>query len=402
MATDEFIGGLKDVNEYLNRTTIEVPTNVVIDPTDPDNPVQVSKSSITLKELICSLLAGNGLKLGNLQVCLKVNLNRLLATVNENGLKDELGELYGALEDAEKAMDEFMEHTGIDEAFNRLNKIMSDIATISNLINFCATPINPKPIPNVLRQAFGSFTGNGKDILDGIGTMLDSDVGGCIGGDGGVNFGIFQGGALKDIGDVWDNILNSNVTDIQQELNRIKTNLDQSVTDMRNLMDLERNFSSANNHGGSMFTPVNRVNTDVGLITPVDGMSLSDANNVGSQLRTLYPQLKDYEVDENGKNIWYYLLEPELIAKLEAQDDNTVTPTERTTVYDYCGKPIGFTEEAVDEVTSTGTPVTTSTLPAQNTARTDPTLSAISLEELKQIVSESSDFTDFQNKINNL
>jgi hypothetical protein len=151
-----------------------------------------------------------------------------------------------------------------------------------------------------------------------------------------------------------------------------------------------------------MFTPVNRVNTDVGLITPVDGMSLSDANNVGSQLRTLYPQLKDYEVDENGKNIWYYLLEPELIAKLEAQDDNTVTPTERTTVYDYCGKPIGFTEEAVDEVTSTGTPVTTSTLPAQNTARTDPTLSAISLEELKQIVSESSDFTDFQNKINNL
>ena len=342
------------------------------------------------------------MKLGNLQVCLKVNLNRLLATVNENGLKDELGELYGALEDAEKAMDEFMEHTGIDEAFNRLNKIMSDIATISNLINFCATPINPKPIPNVLRQAFGSFTGNGKDILDGIGTMLDSDVGGCIGGDGGVNFGIFQGGALKDIGDVWDNILNSNVTDIQQELNRIKTNLDQSVTDMRNLMDLERNFSSANNHGGSMFTPVNRVNTDVGLITPVDGMSLSDANNVGSQLRTLYPQLKDYEVDENGKNIWYYLLEPELIAKLEAQDDNTVTPTERTTVYDYCGKPIGFTEEAVDEVTSTGTPVTTSTLPAQNTARTDPTLSAISLEELKQIVSESSDFTDFQNKINNL
>lgn len=402
MATDEFIGGLKDVNEYLNRTTIEVPTNVDIDPTDPDNPVQVSKSSITLKELICSLLAGNGLKLGNLQVCLKVNLNRLLATVNENGLKDELGELYGALEDAEKAMDEFMEHTGIDEAFNRLNKIMSDIATISNLINFCATPINPKPIPNVLRQAFGSFTGNGKDILDGIGTMLDSDVGGCIGGDGGVNFGIFQGGALKDIGAVWDNILNSNVTDIQQELNRIKLNLDQSVTDMRNLMDLERNFSSANNHGGSMFTPVSRVNTDVGLITPVDGMSLSDANNVGSQLRTLYPQLKDYEVDENGKNIWYYLLEPELIAKLEAQDDNTVTPTERTTVYDYCGKPIGFTEESVDEVTSTGTPVTTSTLPAQNTARTDPTLSAISLEELKQIVSESSDFTDFQNKINNL
>lgn len=402
MATDEFIGGLKDVNEYLNRTTIEVPTNVDIDPTDPDNPVQVSKSSITLKELICSLLAGNGLKLGNLQVCLKVNLNRLLATVNENGLKDELGELYGALEDAEKAMDEFMEHTGIDEAFNRLNKIMSDIATISNLINFCATPINPKPIPNVLRQAFGSFTGNGKDILDGIGTMLDSDVGGCIGGDGGVNFGIFQGGALKDIGDVWDNILNSNVTDIQQELNRIKTNLDQSVTDMRNLMDLERNFSSANNHGGSMFTPVNRVNTDVGLITPVDGMTLSDANNVGSQLRTLYPQLKAYEVDENGNNIWYYLLEPELIAKLEAQDDNTVTPTERSTVYDYCGKPIGFTEEAVAEVTSTGTPVTTSTLPAQNTARTDPTLSAISLEELKQIVSESADFTDFQNRINNL
>lgn len=402
MATDEFIGGLKDVNEYLERTTIEVPTNVDIDPTDKDNPVQVQKSSITLKELICSLLAGNGLKLGNLQVCIKVNLNRLLETINENGLKDELGELYGALEEANKAMDEFMEHTGIDEAFNRLNKIMSDIATISNLINFCATPINPKPIPNVLRQAFGSFTGNGKDILDGIGTMLDSDVGGCIGGDGGVNFGIFQGGALKDIGDVWDNILNSNITDIQQELNRIKLNLDQSVTDLRNLMDLERNFSSANNHGGSIFTPVNRVNTDVGLITPVDGLTLSDANSVGSQLRTLYPQLKAYEVDENGNNIWYYLLEPELIAKLEAQDDNTVTPTERTTVYDYCGKPIGFTEEEVAEVTSTGDPVTTSTLPAQNSARIDPTLSAISLEELKQIVSESADFTDFQNRINNL
>ena len=71
----DFQDGLTNVDEYLNRT-VSIPTGAEIDPTT--GVVTTTESSFTMRELICSLLAGNGLKLPNLQICIKANLGRLL------------------------------------------------------------------------------------------------------------------------------------------------------------------------------------------------------------------------------------------------------------------------------------------------------------------------------------
>ena len=60
----DFVGGLKDTSEYLNRTTIDVPTGVV---TAENGTLTAQTQSYSLKEIICMLLAGNGIKLPNLQ-----------------------------------------------------------------------------------------------------------------------------------------------------------------------------------------------------------------------------------------------------------------------------------------------------------------------------------------------
>ena len=71
----DFVGGLKDASEYLNRTTIDIPTGTV---TVENGTLTAQTASYSLKEIICMLLAGNGVKLPNLQICLKINLGRLI------------------------------------------------------------------------------------------------------------------------------------------------------------------------------------------------------------------------------------------------------------------------------------------------------------------------------------
>ena len=54
-----------------------------------------------------------------------------------------------------------------------------------------------RAIPNVLGDMFGSFTGEGKRLLDNLGQMADSDIGGCIDSLG--NFNQPNGGILEQI-----------------------------------------------------------------------------------------------------------------------------------------------------------------------------------------------------------
>ena len=174
----DFVGPLTDASDYLNSTKIDIPTGKF--DVDPESgTVTPQTQAYSLKEIICSLLAGNGIKLPNLQICLKINIGRLIPEIPA-GLED----LQDALSGAEKALDDFTAHTNIDNALGRLNAAMSEFAAIANMINFCGTPVVPKAIPNVLKDAMGSFTGAGKSILDTLGTMADGDIGGCIGADG--------------------------------------------------------------------------------------------------------------------------------------------------------------------------------------------------------------------------
>lgn len=342
---------------YLNTTSLSVPTNVDVDL--GSGTVNATMTSFSLKELICSLLAGNGLKLPNLQICLKINIGRLL------GLSGLPSQLQAALANVENALDDFIAHTNIDNVLGRLNAALAEFAAIANMINFCGSPIQPISIPNVLRDIFGSFIGKGKELLDKLGSMLDSDIGGCISTSGSVNFGIFQGGLLKELGEYLDEF--GNFTGPQADLDRIVNELNTLASDLQNLMKFENNFKSTSSNGGSVFTSgPQRVHTGVGVAIDTANMTLADGQRYASNLKGLYDNLSQYEIDEAGNSVFDYILEPELIAKLAAQDDPTVPIAERDPVYDHCGRIIGYTTSVSQPVStqSTGAPVENIVQPA--------------------------------------
>ena len=187
----DFVQDLENASDYLNSTKVDLPTGKFdIDP--ETGTVTPQMQSYSLKEIICSLLAGNGIKLPNVQICLKINIGRLIPEIPAA-----LADLKSALEEAEKALDDFIAHTNIDNVIARMNAAVAEFAAIANMINFCGTPVVPRAIPNVIKDAMGSFTGAGKDILDTLGTMADGDIGGCIGTDGNFKPDLFTGGLLK-------------------------------------------------------------------------------------------------------------------------------------------------------------------------------------------------------------
>jgi len=340
----DFVGGVANANEYLNRT-VSIPTSVTVNDLGT---VTTTTTDVTVREIICSLLAGNGIKLPNLQICLKVNLGRLIPEIPAA-----LADLRTALTQAEQELENFIAHTDIENVLNRMNSAIAEVAAVANMINFCGTPIVPRAIPNVLADAFGSFTGAGHDLLDSLGTLATSEIGGCISTSGGFKADLFTGGLLKDIGDNLANIasLPASITDQwTATANKFKT-------DMKALVELENKFGSGSTEskGGSNFAPNNRVNTNVGVAIDVENMSIQQAQRLGAGLKGSYDQLKGYEVDGQGNNIFHYILEPEMIAKLEATIDPVNDVSDRIPTYDYCGKVIGYTDVPKQTTTAKST-----------------------------------------------
>lgn len=400
----DFLGQLQSANDYLNNTKLNVPTEVDI---TPDGAVVKNETSYSMRELICSLLAGNGLKLPNIQICLKVNVGRLLSELGANP-NAALADMYAALEEAEAALDEFIEHTKIEEVLGRLNTAVAEFAAIANMINFCGTPVNPRPIPNVLADMAGSFTGEGKRLLDNLGEMLDSDIGGCLGtGGGGLgNFGfqpIFAGGVLADIQNNLSNLANLP----QSTLDGFASQLRAFSNDIKNLIEFENNFgggsTQSGGQGGSNFAPTDRVNTNVGVGIDPANMTLQEAQSLAAQLQSAFDQLSAYSVDENGNSIFDYILEPELLARMRNQTDPEIQTITRQPTYDYCGRVTGYTDVQNDaaSATSSGSTRELSTQPGITNTNTAPS-EGISVSQLKQIANNSSSFQDFVNQINNL
>ena len=127
-----------------------------------------------MKQAICNMLAGKGFQpLPDIPICLDLNINQLM------GLPGLNAGLMGALGAARDALDAFNEHTAIGPTLARLNAIIAQIAHIANMINFCAQPINPPPIPNFLENSFGSFLGAGEAILTKLGTVIPDKAAVC-------------------------------------------------------------------------------------------------------------------------------------------------------------------------------------------------------------------------------
>lgn len=387
MSYKDFPNGLNDINEYLDARHHISGTNAA--GTDALKIVASAEYSFTLRELLCGMLSGNGLKLPNIQLCMHSNINALL---NIPGLQ---GELKDALTDLQSGMEAFMDHTKLDEVLGRLNGVLAEAQNVANLINFCATPVDPIAIPNMLERAMGSFLGAGKQLIDDIGSIAPGQTCSCISATGGFNASVFNGGIL---GTIANNISSINAGSLGQSvLDSIRTDINSVTGAISSLIDFENNISGSYATGGSQFaTPDQGCNTQVGVLhNPNSGGVAGNARMV-SQLKGLYDRLSGYPVqyslgqstgtagaghqyDSNGNrilqgevieysNIFQLLLEQSLLDIIANDDNPTPDINNQTPVYDYCGNVIGYTANYAQKTAekSAGSSPTTPNSPGYN------------------------------------
>ena len=360
MSYKDFPQGLNDLNEYLDaRHHISGTTG---SGTDALKIVASAEYSFTLRELLCGLLSGNGVKLPNIQLCMHSNLNALL------GIPGLQSELTDALNELQQSMEQFMDHTKLESVLGRLNGVLAEAQNVANMINFCATPVDPIAIPNMLERAMGSFLGAGKDLVNQIGTIVPGQTCACIGTGGTFNSSVFNGGILGTIANNFSAISAGNLG--QSVLDQIKTDISSVTSGISGLINFENNITGSYTSGGSQFaTPDNGCNTEVGVLHNSSSGGVAGNARLVSSMKSLYDRLGAYPVqyslgsnengtqyDSNGNrilpgevieypNIFYLLLEQSLLDILQTDDDPTPTVDNQKPVYDYCGNIIGFTAD---------------------------------------------------------
>tara|TARA_B100000963_G_scaffold1722_1_gene1286 strand:+ start:10538 stop:13078 length:2541 start_codon:yes stop_codon:yes gene_type:complete len=383
MSFKDFPNGLNDINEYLDARHHISGTNAA--GSENLKIVASAEYSFTLRELLCGMLSGNGLKLPNIQLCMHSNINALL---NIPGLQ---GELKDALNELQSGMESFMDHTKLDEVLGRLNGVLAEAQNVANLINFCATPVDPIAIPNMLERAMGSFLGAGKQLIDNIGSIAPGQTCACISATGGFNASVFNGGILGTIANNFSAINAGNLG--QSVIDSIRTDINSVTGSISSLIDFENNISGSYSQGGSQFgTPDSGCNTEMGVLhNPNSGGVAGNARMV-AQLKGLYDRLSGYPVqyslgtgadghqyDSNGNrilqgeiieysNIFQLLLEQSLLDIIARDDDPTPDINNQIPVYDYCGNVIGYTANFEQKTTgkSAGSSPTTPSSPGYN------------------------------------
>lgn len=353
----DFKAGLQNVNDYIDAK--HHITGTVALGNDALRIVPSAQYSFTLRELLCGVLSGNGFKLPNIQISLNANINELLSIPNlQDELKDALSQLGGAVED-------FMNHTKIDDVLGRLNAILGEAANVANLINFCGKPIDPIAIPNMLENAFGSFLGEGKDLINRIGSISPDKL--CSSTSNGFNSNLFNGGILGVIANNIDAINAGNLS--QSVIDSIRSDIEQVTKDVSNLISFENNIRGAYTQGGSQFaTPDPNCNSEIGVLHNPFANTVTDNSRIASSLKAVYDNLAGYpvryQVPGTGgddaeyieyPNIFHVLLDKEMLDLLDQTDDPTPDVTNQIPVYDYCGSVIGYTTQYVQSSNDTST-----------------------------------------------
>jgi hypothetical protein len=327
-------GGDLSQEEYLSNQNAADP-DLQGSPADIERFIIPAAIENTLKEIICGLAGGGGLKLPNKQICINHAINALLgqiAGIASQALQGAIGALAGAFQN-------FMSHLNLDAVLGRINGVLGQISNLANMINFCSAPVDPIQIPNVLQNAMGSFLGKGMDIMNKIGSIPTPNIGGCT--SGGFNPGIFDGGVLKTIGDNLDDL--SLVEDI------ILADIEEIVTDIEDLIADETNVPTEYSSGGSDFLEGDRPVWDgVSVLFNAQDEGIAGATRNGSALWSVYQQLGSYQVkDLDGNvynNIFELFVDDDLLRLLRRTPNPQPDIIEREPILNYCGETVGFRE----------------------------------------------------------
>lgn len=344
------VENLESVNEYLDTKHHEN-LNITENINDFGKVVVASGYDFTTREIICSLLAGKGLKLPNIQICISVNLKRLLNV--DLGLEDIPQDipLRQDLEKLDQTFDKFLEHTKIENVLGRINDSLAEITSIANMINFCGKPITPIAIPNTLENAMQSFLGRGDQITNNIGSIIPEEIGGCLGTDDLFNRNIFNGGILGDISNNWDRFINQEFT--EEEIDDYVDRINYVIDDIENLIEEENNTNSVVDLGGSEFGQRGPVNTKIGVIHDPENAGIQGNTRIASLLKNSFDQLAGYPVVDSDGNVYDNIFELFLDDSLIGLLRNPVSPTpeisEQQPVYNYCGEIVGYTKVVTQE-----------------------------------------------------
>jgi hypothetical protein len=369
----DFRNGLADASAYL-KSPHHVNTELTGSVGDTARFTVSAEIDVNLKEMICSLLAGRGLKLPNVQICISLNLKELLMIPQIQGA------LYAALNALSVAFDAFLEHTQINAVLGRINNVLAEVQAVASMINFCSLYMDPVAIPNLLESGMQSFLGAGKDLVDRLGYMIPENVGACLSNDG-FNVGAFSGGILGRIATNYDDIIAGTIN--QSLIDSIVADANDFVYDMNALIENETNISSVYSQGGSEFAGSRTVNTNIGVLHNAVEAGVQGNTGIASQLKALYDNLGSYQVIGNDgtvyNNIFELFVEPGLLSLLRNTTDPTPEISEQQPVYSYCGEIVGYTKTFTQEQAqaSTGETPADITEPGFNAAGITSTETAI-------------------------
>lgn len=340
MAFTDFKNGLSSANDYLSATNT-VNAELTGSVADIGRLTISAELDFNLKEIICSLLSGRGLKLPNMQICISLNLKELLSGF-VGAIQDVL---YAALQSLSDAFDRFLDHLKLDEVLGRINSVLGEITNIANMINFCSAPIDPIQIPNVLENLMGSFLGKGKALIDSIGTILPSEIGGCLISPG---LSSFNGGILGRLNDNYSDLITGNMSG--ELLTGIINDINTAIAGIDDLIESETNVPTVYDQGGSDLSETPRdTNPGIGCLFNANDEGIQGATSNGSSIWSSYQQLGSYQVTDDDGNVYNNIFElfcdDDLLRILRRTPDPTPELSDQVPVRNYCGEIIGYTTE---------------------------------------------------------
>lgn len=332
----DFPNGLSNANDYL-RDNVSSDAQLSTSVANVAGFMVSAEIDANLKEIICSLLAGRGLLLPNIQICISLNLKELLGSLIGT-IQDTL---YNALVSLDQAFDRFMDHLKLDEVLGRINNVIAEITNIANMINFCSAPINPIRIPNVLETAMDSFLGAGRSIVDSIGQIAPDQIGGCL-IDGSFNGSIFQGGILQKI--------SNNINDLDAIADTLINDINSVVTEIDDLIDRENSVQTNYDQGGSDLSESPRSTHDgIATLFNAQDEGIQGATGAAFKLKGIYDNLGSYPVQDSDGNVYNNILElicdADLLRILRRVTSPEPTIAEQIPVRNYCGEIIGYTQQ---------------------------------------------------------
>jgi len=253
----------------------------------------------TLKDIICAILAGE-LKnpFEGPLLCLDIALGNLIGTsgMPENA-QDQLKAIKGTIAS-------LLDHLGVNSIIGRMQNVLSTLALMHSMINFCDNDVTAPNIGTILDNILGSLFGPGENHINALGNIGDVSL--CLNSDGSFNFSGLSSGLLKDISDDLPNIIATGVIS-----SVIMNNLSTWDTDVNAMMVTENAGDPAS-------------------------ATVSAAATTASNLYSVHSQLRDYALP-SGNDQWSAIASTGIIDSLEQQAIHETLVVDKVPVEDASG-----------------------------------------------------------------